>query len=169
VDVAAAFLKNKGYEVIGWGRSMGAASLLMSHECNVMIADSAYSNLSALCKESSAKFLPKACCCLFHCFFPCVFACIQCKVDKLAGLEIEQMDIMKRLGELPEGKQICFIHGEEDTLIPAHHAEQLYDSFPGRKMLVLFEGSHNSTRPAEVLSKCFEFIEGGIESKERKT
>mgnify|MGYP000975352572 CR=1 FL=1 len=59
-------------------------------------------------------------------------------------------------------KQICFIHGEEDTLIPAHHAQKLYESFPGRKMLIEFEGTHNSTRPVEVIQRCFEFIEEGL-------
>jgi hypothetical protein len=112
VDVAARFLKSKGHRVVGWGRSMGAVSLLMSSECNLMIADSAYSNLANLCKESSSQFLPKACCCLFHCFFPCVFACIQCKVNSLAGLTIDRMDVMGRLKEMDEDKQICFIHGE---------------------------------------------------------
>lgn len=65
---------------------MGAVSLLMSSECDVMVSDSAYSDLPTLCKESSSKFLPRACCCLFHCMFPCVFACISCKVESLAGL-----------------------------------------------------------------------------------
>lgn len=97
VNTAAAFLKQKGYEVVGWGRSMGAVSLLMSSELDIMVSDSAYSNLSALCKESSSKFLPKACCCIFHCFFPCVFACIQCKVNGLAGLSISDMNVSKRL------------------------------------------------------------------------
>ena len=79
------------------------------------------------------------------------------------------MNIMKRLREIPENKQICFIHGEEDTLIPPHHADKLYQSFPGRKMLVMFEGTHNSTRPAEVIEKCYEFIESGLEESRRKT
>ena len=111
VDVAAVFLKSKGYVVVGWGRSMGAVSLLMSKECDIMVADSAYANLPSLCKESSSKFLPKACCCFFHCLFPCVFACIKSKVNHLAGLSIEEMKIAARLEEMPEFKQICFIHG----------------------------------------------------------
>ena len=30
VDIAAKYLKNRGYLVAGWGRSMGAVSLLLS-------------------------------------------------------------------------------------------------------------------------------------------
>lgn len=126
VDTVACFLKSAGYKVVGWGRSMGAVSLLLSDQCDLMVADSAYSNLSVLCKESSAKFLPRACCCLFHCLFPCVFACIQCKVESLAGLAIDQMDIVSRVSGLPASKQICFIHGESDTLIPCYHTQRLY-------------------------------------------
>jgi hypothetical protein len=111
VDTAASFLKAAGYIVVGWGRSMGAVSLLMSEQCDIMVADSAYSNLSVLCKESSAKFLPKACCCIFHCLFPCVFACIQCKVESLASLTIDNMDVLRRIRQLPPDKHICFIHG----------------------------------------------------------
>lgn len=50
VDVAARFLKSRGHRVVGWGRSMGAVSLLLSSECSILIADSAYANLAQLCK-----------------------------------------------------------------------------------------------------------------------
>ena len=50
VDVAARYLKRQGYRVAGWGRSMGGVSLLRSSEIEVMVCDSAFSNLSELCK-----------------------------------------------------------------------------------------------------------------------
>jgi len=50
VDRAAIYLKEQGYTVVGWGRSMGAVSLLKSNELDIMVADSAYSNLTYLCK-----------------------------------------------------------------------------------------------------------------------
>ena len=65
----------------------------------------------------------------------------------------------------PHNRDICFLHGEEDTLISSEHSQKLYDSFTGRKMLILFEGSHNSSRPQEVILKCFEFIEDALEAK----
>ena len=117
---------------------MGGVSLLTSEQCDIMVSDSAYANLGELCKESSAKYLPKACCCLFHCLFPCVFACIQCKVNSLAGLSIDRMDIAARVETLSPSKQICFIHGEADTLVSSHHAEKLYAAFKGRKELIMF-------------------------------
>lgn len=50
VDRAAVYLKELGYLVVGWGRSMGAVSLLNSSECDIMVSDSAYCNLTQLCK-----------------------------------------------------------------------------------------------------------------------
>lgn len=46
VDEAAKYLKKMGYTVVGWGRSMGSVSLALSNECDVMVLDSPYSNLS---------------------------------------------------------------------------------------------------------------------------
>ena len=50
IDTAISFLKGKGIKVVGWGRSMGAVSLLLSSKCDVMITDSPFSSLSTLCK-----------------------------------------------------------------------------------------------------------------------
>ena len=139
--MAAKYLKGKGYVVIGWGRSMGGVSLLKSEELDIMVADSAYSNLHSLCKESSSKSVPAVCCCFFHVFFPCIFSCLKCRVESRSGLEIDAMDIAKHLKSISKAehkKQICFIHGEEDSLVPSHHSQKLYDSFNGRKLLVLF-------------------------------
>ena len=33
VDMAVEYLKTYGYPIVGWGRSMGAVSLLMSSKC----------------------------------------------------------------------------------------------------------------------------------------
>lgn len=79
---------------------MGGASLLISNELDIMVSDSAYSNLSELCKESSSKFVPSACCCFFHAFFPCVFACLKCKVESRSGLKISEMDITSHLKKI---------------------------------------------------------------------
>ena len=49
VDTAASFLKNKGFIVVGWGRSMGAVSLLLSNEIDIMAADSPFCSLKEVC------------------------------------------------------------------------------------------------------------------------
>ena len=43
-NLAAKFLEGEGYRVVGWGRSMGAASVLLS-DIKIMIADSAFSSI----------------------------------------------------------------------------------------------------------------------------
>lgn len=92
--------------------------------------------------------------------FPCVFCWIKAKVFNKSGLKIEEMDTERKMVELSRYKKsICFIHGEEDTLIPCQHSQKLYDAFNGHKMFILFEGTHNSSRPEEVIEKCFQFIE----------
>jgi hypothetical protein len=49
VDIATAFLRGKGHKVVGWGRSMGSVSLLLSSECQVIVADSPFCSLRSLC------------------------------------------------------------------------------------------------------------------------
>jgi hypothetical protein len=56
---------------------MGSVSLLLSEECDIMVADSPFSSLNDLCQESSKEFLPRCCCCFFYCLFPCVYCCIK--------------------------------------------------------------------------------------------
>lgn len=81
VDIAVKYLRNEGYTVVCWGRSMGAVSVLRSTESEIIIADSAYSNLTNLCKEFTLKSVPALCCCCFHMLFPCVLSCIKCRVE----------------------------------------------------------------------------------------
>ena len=44
--MAAKYIKSLGYLVVGWGRSMGAVSLLLSTECEILVVDSPFSSLS---------------------------------------------------------------------------------------------------------------------------
>jgi hypothetical protein len=76
-----------GYPIVGWGRSMGAVSLLMSSKCDIMIADSPFSSLYDLCKETSLNVVPSCLCCLVHCIFPCLFCCVRCGVEKKSGMD----------------------------------------------------------------------------------
>ncbi len=46
MDRAAEWLRDKfGLPVVGWGRSMGAVSLLMSQGLDVMLVDSPFASL----------------------------------------------------------------------------------------------------------------------------
>lgn len=90
-DAAAKYLKSKGYmQLVGWGRSMGAVSLLMSNECDIMVVDSPFCSLSRLCKESGqhVPYLPG---CLFQCIFPCVFCCVKRDITKKTQQNIVEL------------------------------------------------------------------------------
>jgi uncharacterized membrane protein YecN with MAPEG domain len=54
---------------------MGSVSLLMSEECSIMVADSPFSDLNTLCRESG-QHIPYVPNCLYLCLFPCVFCCV---------------------------------------------------------------------------------------------
>lgn len=88
MDIAAKYLKNLGYKVVGWGRSMGAVSLLMSEEIDIMISDSAYSSLDEVCKDSIHKVTPCYLTCFANCLFPYVYKNVKERVIILSGMDL---------------------------------------------------------------------------------
>lgn len=51
---------------------------------------------------------------------------------------------------------------DEDKMIPSSHGQKIYDAFPGKKKIKIFEGTHNSNRPSSVIRDCFYFIESSL-------
>merc|ERR1719454_434440 len=51
-----------------------------------------------------------------------------------------------------------FAHGERDTFIRPSHSEQLHAAYAGDKNLVLFDGDHNSARPAFFFNSAVIFL-----------
>ena len=87
VDTAARFLKSMGVKVIGWGRSMGAVSLLLSSELDVLAVDSPFSSLNRLVRELGKTQLP--CCCLtpfYYCLIPFVWCAAIQEITKKTGM-----------------------------------------------------------------------------------
>lgn len=70
----ADYLRNLGYHVILWGRSMGAATALLYGKAKMIVADSSFKSFKSLCKqvakEHSPVVVPN---CMITCVFPCVF------------------------------------------------------------------------------------------------
>lgn len=59
-NLAAKYLEDKGFKVVGWGRSMGAASLLLS-DIKIMVVDSAFCSIKELCTtvaQKQVKWMP---------------------------------------------------------------------------------------------------------------
>lgn len=149
VDIAARYLKKLGYKVVGWGRSMGSVSLLLSSEIDIMIADSPFSSLVTLCEQISYKATPALCCCFFHCLYPCLFSCVRSDVEQKAGFDLRELEVCKVLANNPKNKQkaLFVLAGTGDGMIHYSHSQKIYDSFPGTKQIQIFEGTHNSNRP----------------------
>lgn len=41
--------------------------------------------------------------------------------------------------------------GHDDSMIHPGHAQRIYDAFPGKKKITVFDGTHNSNRPSKVI------------------
>ena len=94
MDKAVIFLREKGYKVAVWGRSMGAVSTLLSEESDILIVDSPFSNLKTVSKEISLRFVPCALKCFFHCLFPCVFMAVSSDVESKTGVHPSELDML---------------------------------------------------------------------------
>jgi len=47
----AKYLRNQGFNVILWGRSMGAATSLLYGDAEFIVADSSFKSFKSLCKQ----------------------------------------------------------------------------------------------------------------------
>lgn len=49
--------------------------------------------------------------------------------------------------------------GDKDTLIHHRNSKKLFDAFPGsNKKIEIFEGTHNTKRPEDVMKRVMEYI-----------
>lgn len=84
------FLKSKDYQVVLWGRSMGAATALLYGKADFIVADSSFKSFKSLCKQVAKEHAPKAVPnCMINCFFPCVFMKLKKDIDKKANYDVE--------------------------------------------------------------------------------
>lgn len=105
---------------------MGSVSLLMSTECNVMVADSPFCNLTRLCRESG-QYIPYLPYCIFNCFFPCVFCCVRKDIQSKTQQDIlEVLEVERVVEQISPNKSIIFLSGDKDTMIDKKHSEVLY-------------------------------------------
>jgi len=88
-------LEGKGFNVVLWGRSMGAATALRYGKAKIIIADSSFQSFRSLCKQVAEKHSPKYVPnCLISCFFPCVFFKLRNDVKELGDYDIDTLDIL---------------------------------------------------------------------------
>jgi uncharacterized protein len=123
--------KFKPDSIIIYGRSIGtgvAVDLASKKKCAGVILESAYTSLSTLANEKVPFF------------FPSLY--LRTKFNNLR--------------KLPKVKApIVFIHGSDDTLIPASHSKALYGFCAGKKSMLLIEGGQHNDLPGFSEYKTF--------------
>jgi uncharacterized protein len=106
--------------ILIYGRSIGsgiAVDLASSQPCKGLILESPFSSLARLANEK------------FPFFFPSLY--LRYRFDNLGKINDVRCPVI-------------FLHGSDDTLIPASHSESLFRRFTGKKELVIVDkGSHN--------------------------
>lgn len=56
-------------------------------------------------------------------------------------------------------RKIIFLAARGDKMVKYTNAEELFEAYKGQKQMILFDGTHLSDRPPEVLNQIFAFIE----------
>lgn len=160
-QTVANYLRSKSYEVILWGRSMGAASALKYGKSKVIVADSSFKSMKKLCdefaKRNKPEWIPE---CLITCLFPCLFYKLKSDIDEKGHFDLEELNIKEAVGKISKKTTIIFVVAEDDKLINQEHSQELYKRFKGKnKYLEVVKGGHNTKRPEEAIKKVMGLIE----------
>lgn len=145
------YLKDQGRtsKVALWGRSMGAATILMHNyaDCPIPVAcavlDSSFADFKDVAEDMCGKMgLPAE---MLTAIFPMVDQQIK---QVTGGMEIKDLRPVATVPTLTF--PALFVHGIDDELIPMDHTERLFEAYGGAVKDVNYcEGDHNSIRPEE--------------------
>ena len=129
-----------------WGRSMGAATILMHGDRDPSLAgivmDSPFTSLRDLAEELVDVFIgfkpPKW-------ILGMALSMIRSTIRNKARFDINDITPISHVDKtyIPA----LFVAAKADTFIHPGHARKLYESYAGDKNLVLVDGDHNSARP----------------------
>ena len=136
-----------------WGRSMGAATALLTDYPLVIgrISDSSFTSVPDMCSAiATSMHLPSF-------FVPAVIWFLKKQVIQHANFDIEAVSPISvcRQSEVP----CVFGHAEEDQFIPFEQCRRLYDNYPCKmKFLMQLPGGHNSRRKKNWIRLGVSFI-----------
>ncbi|CAD8066162.1 unnamed protein product [Paramecium primaurelia] len=136
---------------------MGSATAILAARENpnikVIVCDSPFSNFYMLCQDlaKSRYHIPK-------CFFNCCWCFIKSKIQKEANFNLDDLNLLSIVQTLQNDLLIIFLQAKQDELIENKHASLLMENFRGKKKLLSFDGTHNSTRPKDVMEQSVELI-----------
>ncbi|KAH0790757.1 Clan SC, family S9, unassigned serine peptidase [Histomonas meleagridis] len=130
-----------------WGRSMGAATSLLTiakdPTISAAVVDSPFASLHDLiyeigCNLPFPKFMVK----IYVNF-------MRFKIRKIANFNIDDVEPIKYS---PNSTVPLFlIHGANDTFINCKHSRRIYEAYSGEKHIEIVPGNHNSIRPQDVM------------------
>ena len=142
-----------------WGRSMGAATVLLyactDERINAICMDSPFSDFRTLAKELCTKnisipnFLVET---AMHFVKKTVKSKNDVDIDKLRPIDYAEKT------QTPG----FFVHAMNDELIPLDHSIKLYEKYAGVKSINVVEGGHNSVRQKHILDKISKFFEKNL-------
>jgi pimeloyl-ACP methyl ester carboxylesterase len=155
------FLKEQGLtsKVGLWGRSMGAATALMTDESKsplpigALVLDSAFSDISVLIKEMAGGMgIPPE---LAQMLLPMLSAQI---TQKTGGMDLTKIAPITHCPSWKEAPAL-FLHGIDDNMINMEHSQRNFDAYAcANKETVFVNGDHNSARPDDTNKQVFAFF-----------
>lgn len=133
-----------------WGQSMGAVTALLYANRDPSIAgvvlDSPFCSLNTLMTELVAQYTAGSRIGVPAMATRLALSFMRSSIKSRAKFDINALDVLKTAPS-----SFCpalFAHGNEDTFIGPHHSERLHEAYAGDKNLIMFDGDHNSPRPA---------------------
>lgn len=140
-----------------WGRSMGAATSVLSSAADwtlgALVIDSAFSSLPRVAKElvnNNAIIVPDF-------IVTMALNMVRKEIIERAGFDIEGLLPIR---SAPNARSpVLFAVASDDDFVMPQHTYDLHRVWGGNeKKLVTFTGGHNGTRPTEFLTEAAEFL-----------
>ena len=136
-----------------WGRSMGAATTILTQHHSIIgkISDSSFTSINDMC-SSIAKTMS-----LPSIFVPSVIWFLKRQVLSTANFDIDEITPFNSLKN--NNVPAVFGHAEDDQFIPFDQCLLLYQNYPNpQKFLMTLEGGHNGKRNIDWLQLGITFI-----------
>jgi len=139
-----------------WGWSMGAVTAILRTSQDPLISacvlDSPFADFRTLAGELAKGFAPQVPNMLEG--FAFQLACDEAR--SRAGFNPEDLRPIDCVSSI--SVPALFGVGADDTLTLPHHSKELYQQWNGEKQFHMFQGDHNSERPAWFLVKAARFL-----------
>jgi predicted alpha/beta-fold hydrolase len=150
-----------------WGRSMGAATLLMHmvkyHPANVkgLICDSSFTDLKTQMNEMAQQFIPMQSGSVFDTMKKYLIEGLCMRLMKEFSIDVQNLSPITGVSDLYT--PILFLHASNDQLIQPHHGKEIYTKYGTShpmvgKQLLNFGGDHNDPRPKKVRTAIADFF-----------